>query len=315
MASWGRVRRRPPVGDLDVATEPRRSATQPAHDATPRKAATRNTGANPQGPLTFCATLTELAAEHVRLRRANRMSTAGILGNADANVSLTSYGKRIASVWKTIETIGAGEVKPRRVILWLDDPTAMADLPPSLRRLQARGLEIRSCPDYGPHKKYFPYVSEILPEQPDQTLVTADDDVLYPANWLKDLLTVHDPCEVTAFRARVRSDGPYRTWPLCTTTEASDTVFATGTSGVAYPPAVLHTLQDRGDEFLRVCPRADDFWLHYATVAASIQIRQVRDTAALWWSTPIALNRGLWDGTGAANDAIADETRRYWLAA
>lgn len=285
---------------------------RPASDIT-AKASTRNTGSNPTGPVALFAALTELALQHIRLHHANRTARACILGDADVNVSLTSYGKRISTVWQTIETIAAGSVRPRRLTLWLDDAEALADLPPSLRRLQARGLEIRRCFDYGPHKKYFPYVKEIFPSQPGRTLVTADDDVLYPDNWLKDLLSVHRPNRVTAYRARVRGEGPYRTWPLCETIEASDTVFATGTSGVAYPPAVLRTLREGGDAFTRVCPRADDFWLHYATIASGMQVRQVRATAALWWSVPIAFNRGLWDGTGTANDSIADQTRRFWL--
>lgn len=278
------------------------------------RSANRNTGTRPESPLALCAALIALVLQHIRLHRTNRYSRVGVVGNADANVSLTSYGRRISTVWQAIETIGAGGVKPRRLILWLDDTAALADLPPSLKRLQARGLEIRSCADYGPHKKYFPYVNEIWPLEPARTLVTADDDVLYPANWLNDLLRVHDPNQVTAFRARIRHDGPYRTWPMCTTTAASDKVFATGTSGVAYPPAVLRALRNRGDEFTRVCPRADDFWLHYATLASGLQVRQVRQTAALWWSVPTALNRGLWDGTGSANDAIASQTRQFWAA-
>ncbi len=261
----------------------------------------------------MCAALTELALQHIRIRHVNRTSRNSILGDADANVSLTSYGKRISTVWQTIETIGAGNIRPRRLILWLDDAEALAQLPTTLQRLQARGLEVRPCPDYGPHKKYFPYVNDILPLHPVRTLVTADDDVLYPANWLKDLLSVHHPNQVTAFRARLRVDAPYRSWPMCDTTEASEAVFATGTSGVAYPPTVLRTLRDRGDDFTRVCPHADDFWLHYATIASGMHARQVRDTAALWWSVPIALNRGLWDGTGEANDAIADRTRQCWM--
>ena len=117
---------------------------------------------------------------------------------------------------------------------------------------------------------------------------------------------------MTAFRARIRNEGPYRTWPLCETIEASDRVFATGTSGVAYPPAVLLTLRHHGDAFTRICPHADDYWLHYATIASGTQARQVRESAALWWSVPNARNRGLWDGTGTANDAIADKTRHFW---
>ena len=273
----------------------------------------RNIGVDPTDPLGWVLTFAEFGTLRSRLSVRNHRSLELVVGTGAANVSLTSYGKRIATVWQTIETIGAGAVKPRRLILWLDDRDAYLDPPATLKRLQARGLEIRHCRDYGPHKKYFPYVNEIFPTQPERTMVTTDDDVLYPANWLEDLLSVHHPNQVTAFRARIRGDGPYRTWPICHTVEASAAVFATGTSGVAYPPAVLRMLRESGDAFTRVCPRADDYWLHYAAIASGVQVRQVRDVAALWWSVPITLNHGLWDGSGTANDAIADQTRRFWL--
>lgn len=285
-------------------------------DGAPVRAAphkTHNIGVTPRNPVAWCAAASEFALLNLQVRRANQSSTSPIVGDADANVSLTSYGPRIATVWKTIESIGAGSVKPRRIMLWLDDPAALADPPASLQRLQARGLEIRGCPDYGPHKKYFPYVTSILPEHPTSTLVTADDDVYYPATWLEELLAAHLPEQVTAFRARIRTDGPYRQWALCSTTKASDTVFATGTSGVAYSEPVLQALRERGDEFTTVCPRADDFWLHYATIASGLKVRQVRNTAALWWSTSLS-KEGLWDGTGRANDSIALDTRKAWLA-
>lgn len=218
----------------------------------------RNSGVDATDLLGRMLTLAEFCTVRPRLRVRNQRSVESVVGTGAANVSLTSYGKRIATVWQTIETIGAGIVKPRRLILWLDDREACLHPPAPLERLQARGLEIRHCRDYGPHKKYFPYVNEVLPDEPDRTLVTADDDVYYPPTWLAELLVAHRPGEVTAFRARVRSDGPYRTWPMCTTTEASETVFATGVSGVAYPPELLGVLRDRGDAFAHVCPRADD---------------------------------------------------------
>jgi len=258
--------------------------------------------------------LAELGALGAQLRSHNNGSAEMVVGDGAANVSLTSYGKRISTVWKTIETIGAGTVRPRRLILWLDDAHVVANPPPRLRRLRERGLEIRHCADYGPHKKYFPYVEQILPDEPEITLVTADDDVYYPATWLAELLAAHRPGEVTAFRARMRSDAPYASWPLCASTEASEKVFATGVSGVAYPPHLLRTLRDRGTEFMRVCPRADDYWLHYAAVATRTPIRQVRDVAAYWWVMVRASNSGLWDGSGSANDAIAAQAKRAWLS-
>lgn len=277
--------------------------------------ATRNVGNNPTGVVGWCLALAEFGSLGPRLRAANWWSRTPIVGDGDANVSLTSYGTRISKVWKTIETIGAGSVKPRRLILWLDDLSVVADPPASLRRLQVRGLEIRACHDYGPHKKYFPYVNEVLLDEPDVTLVTADDDVYYPSTWLSELLAAHRPNEVTAFRTRIRSDGPYCTWPVSTTTDASDKVFATGVSGVAYPPELLHTLRDRGDEFVHICPRADDYWLHYAAAATGVLVRQVRETGVLWWEMPIEANRrGLWDPSGKANDAIAQRVEHAWLS-
>ncbi|TLH65811.1 hypothetical protein C1S79_16710 [Mycolicibacterium phocaicum] len=274
--------------------------------------AVRNIGIQPTDPLGWMFTFAELGTLGPRLLVRNRRSVDPIVGTGAANVSLTSYGKRISTVWQTIETIGAGTVKPHRLILWLDDRDAYLDPPATLKRLQARGLEIRHCRDYGPHKKYFPYLNEILPAEPDCTLVTADDDVYYPPGWLAELLAAHRPGEVTAFRARIRSDGPYRTWPMCTTTEASESVFATGVSGVAYPPELLGALRDRGEAFAEVCPRADDYWLHYAAVSTGIPIRQVRDVAAYFWPIVLVASRGLWDGSGTANDAIAARTRQTW---
>lgn len=274
---------------------------------------THNTGVDPRTPVALARAFTEFALLGPRLLLTNRQSTRPVIGAGPANVSLTTYGKRIDTVWKTIETIGSGTVRPRRLILWLDHEATVANPPATLRRLQARGLEIRRCHDYGPHKKYFPYVQEILPDEPDTTLVTVDDDAYYPRTWLEELLTAHRPDEVTAFRARVRNDGPYGTWPVCETDEASPNVFATGVSGVAYPPRLLRTLRDRGDEFTRVCPRADDFWLHYAAVATGVPIRQVRKTSALFWAMPVAASHGLWDKKGTANDSIADRAREAWL--
>ncbi len=272
----------------------------------------RNIGVDPTDPLGWMLTLAEFCTLRPRLLVRNHKSAESVIGSAAANVSLTSYGKRISTVWQTIETIGAGTVKPRRLILWLDDRDVYLDPPATLKRLQTRGLEIRHCRDYGPHKKYFPYVNEVLPDEPACTLVTADDDVYYPPTWLAELLAAHRPGEVTAFRARIRSDGAYRTWPMCTTTEASETVFATGVSGVAYPPELLGVLRDRGEAFANVCPRADDYWLHYAAVATGIPIRQVRDVAAYFWPSTTMSSRGLWDGSGAANDAIAIPTQQTW---
>lgn len=245
------------------------------------------------------------------LKVVNLCSQRPITGSCDVDVSMTTYGGRTRRAWRALETIGRGTLRPRSIVLWHHDEAVVRNPPNTLRRLMKRGLVIKHCVDYGPHKKYFPHVMEENLERP---LVTADDDVLYPRGWLARLVAAYPPVNVVAYRTRVMSDDPYASWPLCETTDPSENLMATGTSGVLYPPEVLAVLRERGDEFMRVCPRADDFWLHFAAVASGVQTRQVSDLAAQWWPTR-PKQRGLMHDNqlDGGNDAISTAARKAWL--
>lgn len=196
-------------------------------------------------------------------------------------VSLTSYQARLRTVHLTIESIGRGKVRPGRIVLWVDPDVIFDDLPVELQRLRRRGLEIASSPArYGPHTKYFPFVMSEAPH--NALLVTADDDSLYPRWWLASLQEAADGSEdVVCFRAhRVGFDAdgrlaPYNSWSPVAETDPSPLNFATGVSGVGYPPAFLNELQALGDAFADKCAKADDVWLHYAAVRGGRRIRQL----------------------------------------
>ena len=209
----------------------------------------------------------------------NRRSSSSVTGHAPLIVSLTSYGGRIDTVHLTIESLAGGSVRPRRLILWLDDAERFATLTPGLRRLQERGLEIRLTENLGPYTKFFPTLAEL---DDDDLLVTADDDLLYPATWLARLVEAQstEPDLVHCYRARdiVVEDGtlaPYARWRLSLSTTASFHRFATGVSGVIYPRTVIEALRAAGDAFRQTAPRADDIWLHVMSVTAGARIRQM----------------------------------------
>lgn len=216
-----------------------------------------------------------------RLEHRNRTVTDSVLSPRGPVVSLTTYGKRIDTVYLTLESIALGSLLPSRLILWMDEEDRFNDLPETLRRLQARGLEIRLTPNYGPHKKYFPYLqSNDLLECP---LATADDDALYPANWLKGLDASYKahPSLVSCYRAHVmKFEGagfaPYVTWERCRSVEPSFLNFATGVSGTIYPPALQERLKAAGLGFVDLCPRADDVWLHLQAIRGGFKIKQLK---------------------------------------
>ncbi|MFI6492301.1 hypothetical protein [Streptomyces sp. NPDC050564] len=206
------------------------------------------------------------------------------MGDADAVVSLTSYGDRLRYAPVAIESIGLGSVRPRRLILWLADGESVN---PSLRRLERRGLEIRHCADLGPHKKYWPYVAQCLgPAVADSAqlpLVTADDDVFYPRHWLSELVAVSksEPGSVVCHRARTFgiANGvpvPYSSWHLCSSDRASYRNVATGVGGTLYPRSLQSAIFRYGQGFVESAPHADDLWLHWIAVKEGFPTRQVR---------------------------------------
>ncbi len=209
------------------------------------------------------------------------LSRRSLVGSGPA-VSLTSYGARIADVHLTIESIARGSLKPSALFLWLDDPDVVSNPPRPLRRLIRRGLSLRLCTDYGPHKKYYPYL--LLDPVPGGPLVTADDDVLYPPRWLAGLADARAtaPDLIHCYRARrVTFDGdrfaPYLDWPRSHNSAASPLNFSTGVSGAIYPPEFLQVLRELGDAFLATCPRADDVWLHRTAVEFGFDVHQILD--------------------------------------
>lgn len=218
----------------------------------------------------------------LRLMLRNTFSRKSVVGAPEGPVvSLTSYGARVASVYLTIESIARNDLRPARLILWIDDVQQFNRLPKRLQRLMDRGLEVLLCEDLGPHKKYYPY----LMSQTEFTapLVTADDDVMYPENWLGSLNAAYEKNDgvVSCFRARtVAFDGrsglaAYHTWPMCNSIDPSPLTFSTGVSGALYPPLLLGHLKLAGRGFTELCPKADDVWLHVNALRAGFKVQQI----------------------------------------
>jgi hypothetical protein len=226
---------------------------------------------------------------------------------SDVVVTLTSHSVRIKHVFAAIESVGKGTVKPARLILYLGYDLEFLPLPATLKRLVKRGLEIRFCEDVGPHTKYYPYIA--AEPQLELPLVTFDDDTMLDSEWLATLMSSwrEEPDLINCFRAREikLSDGgieTYRNWPLCVTDQPSLKHFATGVSGVIYPPAFQRLLKTAGEDFRNRCPRADDIWLHVIALRHGYRIRQVSAKSLDFPSIPgmsrLGLRRTNVDGSG-----------------
>jgi len=241
------------------------------------------------------ATATMVAAARrltlMRLDIAMR-ETGPITGDAPVAVSITTYGDRIKHVHYTIQTIANGSSKPQRIILWIGHADTHL-ITMQLRDLVRRGLEIRYTTDYGPHKKYYPYCrSAAASPHYELPLVTADDDQLYPPEWLSALIdsAANEPLPVIvahrAHRIKVANGVvfPYREWSWEGGNESpSYANFATGVSGVLYPLEFIRRVGAIDSaEFTELALLADDPWLHSRSVLFKIPTKQVSRTAAVY---------------------------------
>lgn len=207
------------------------------------------------------------------MRLLNMSSTkSGVSHNEEmVIVSLTSYGKRVEQVHLTIESIMQQTQKPSRIILWLSRDEFMdKPVPLLLSRMESRGLEIRFCEDYKSYKKLIP----TLIMEPEATIITVDDDIIFPPTTIEHLCILHKkyPHDVITMRAhRIRFDSngemlPYSQWEheVGYYYRGHD-VMPTGGAGTLYPHGCFHTDTCREDLFMKLAPHADDFWFRAMT--------------------------------------------------
>lgn len=204
-------------------------------------------------------------------------------------VSLTSYPRRISTVWITIETLLRQSVKPDAIILWLADSQfdSVKSLPGELLNLQKRGLSIRFCDDLRSHKKYY-YAMQRYPED---IIILADDDMFYPYNTIEKLMKMHEkyPSDICTMTAQVivkeKNPSEWRNPNLDECFINSNKIQIFSGSGSLYPP---HSISKKAfdKKLIRmICPYADDLWLTYMAFKQGTRITMQHP----WTAFPITI--------------------------
>lgn len=180
-------------------------------------------------------------------------------------VSLTSYPGRFETLSLTLKSLLLQTVRPNLLILWIDE-NAYKSLPTTIRKWENAfdWFEVRTCDDIRSYTKLVPSLICF----PDKYIVTADDDVYYPPQWLEKLtskitpnkeIISHRVHQVTFKNGKPRQ---YNEWAL--NSNATDgIIFATGIGGVLYPPNAFPPDVINQDVFLDICGGADDIWFFW----------------------------------------------------
>lgn len=182
-------------------------------------------------------------------------------------VSLTTYGKRLHSVSKTIESIQQQSCLPEFVVLWLNElEHSESSLPESITQFDSDFLKVRFCKDRRSYTKLTPS----LTAYPDKIIITIDDDYKYPPDLIEQLVKAHEtqPANIVCARARLikytnNDFESYHDWTLLnynSKISADDCLLPLGYAGVLYPPGSLHPDTTNASLFMQLAPHADDLW-------------------------------------------------------
>lgn len=226
---------------------------------------------------------TQLIVNSINHSNTNRETKVNASDEADVIVSLTTYGKRIHNVYLTIETISMQTIRPKKVILWLDEQEfTLENLPITLMRMVGRGLEIRFCSNIKSYKKLIPTKKNF----PNDNIITIDDDILYPHDMIEILLKEGEkyPNYVIGTRAHkiLTKDGeiqPYLKWEIETKdSKPSHDIFITSGAGTLFPAGLLSEKLMDEKLFMDHCPNADDIWFKAICIISDVKCKKVDDT-------------------------------------
>ncbi len=203
-------------------------------------------------------------------------------------ISLTSYPERICIVSETIKSLMVQEMKADKIVLWLtyeEFSDGEKALPQSILDMKKFGLEIEWTHNMRSYNKLIPSLKKF----PDDILITADDDIYYPKDWLSKLYESYqlNPREIHCHRVSLfyKKNGEYRRY-ICEKRKdiivpAAYSYELTGVGGVLYPPHIMHSDVLKEEIFMQDASTNDDLWFWFMAIKNNVKIRVVKDGTPL----------------------------------
>lgn len=207
------------------------------------------------------------------------MTAAAPSKSPPITVSLTTIASRLGKVTGTLRSLLSQDYPQITVRLYLSrepfllDEGVVGALPADLAALAEADprLKVQFTPNIGPYRKILPLLTEMNGSR--ALVATADDDTIYPINWLSELYHAYrrHRCVVCYRGHRMRRSRHefenYRSWMLAGIARNPDLYnLPTGKDGVLYETTFFHPNVMNHVRALQIAPTADDLWLkwHYS---------------------------------------------------
>lgn len=238
------------------------------------------------------------------------------------DVCLASINSSAETICRTLRSILTQDYEDLRINLYLSPEPRLVDSgisgPPSdLRVLQEEAgerLRIHYTKNTGSYRTLLPYLQEYWGRS--RLVVTADDETIYPKDWLLSLLSIYQSvgCSV-AFRGhRIVIEGerfaPYEKWMLSPIEEnPSKLIVPTGRDGILYDTAFFPFSVLKLEAAMLLAPEAENLWLRWNLAMNGIAVYVIdtddrKSLGSCEYQECLLLNSDQLGGYDAAIDAL-----------
>jgi len=195
-------------------------------------------------------------------------------GQAPYLLSMTSWRPRIPDLPLALLTLLEQRLSPAEIVIWISHADFPLLNPQTIERFSEFNVRFEPCDDLKPHKKWLP----LLESGYNKPFIICDDDIIYPSNWLENLMLEDRPDAYVGVRCHemaFSSNGDlksYEEWTrdISWRKNPSPNIFITGCGGaIIYPGRIGSKFLDR-QEMVQICPMNDDIWLKAAHLESRI---------------------------------------------
>jgi len=194
-------------------------------------------------------------------------------------VSLTSTFERSHLLFYTIQSLLRQTHKPDVLMVNISKNAYLRDsgFKETPEWLLHKEINVNYVENTGSYRKLLPAIEN---SSSNDIIVTADDDILYGQDWLKNLLEIseEETDSIVCCRARrikenfFRNWQNYSNWGLITEKTKGVDILATGGAGAVYRKKLLDLDFINDEHFLKIAPTTDDLWFRMASMRNNIPV-------------------------------------------
>ena len=194
-------------------------------------------------------------------------------------VSITTTKERLSIFFYALQSLKKQKYDNYKIFINISEEPYLFDGGISVvpEWMNGDNVQINFVKNSGPYRKLIPIIDKL---NVDDIIVTADDDVLYSEDWLKNIVKIalKFPDFIICGRARYIKKNifgrfqNYQNWPIVIGAIEGFNILPVGCSGIAYRIKLLDLDFLTDESYFKIAPTSDDMWFRISSMRKNIKV-------------------------------------------